>query len=183
MMEKRLFTLTLLALLSACGGDSNSDNNNNAMPTAHCSESTKIEANAAVILTGYDLKINTCNQLIEIDLIHEDRVDSYGTLVYRSGYEVPGYSRFRSVGYKPEGHTTLVTIPAIDGTPSYNIEYSVNYSDDFITKYNEYSTNTDVIYSTEDEYKLILDYSHPEFVLLDFNEATKDMKEENLTYR
>lgn len=183
MMEKKFFTLPFLALLSACGGGDSNSNSNSAMPTPHCSESTKIEVNPAVILTAYDFKVNTCNQLIQIAILHEDRVNENRTALYQSRYEVPGYSMFLSFGYKPEGHTTVVTIPAKDSTPSHNIEYSVNYSDDFITKYDEYSTNTDVIYSTEDEYKLILDYSHPEFVFLDYKEAIKDMKEENLTYR
>jgi len=96
---------------------------------------------------------------------------------------VDGYDSFQSPSYVLDGHTTWVIKSAEGSVPAQKITYEVKYTDDFITKYNEYTTNTDVIYSTEDEYKLILDYSHPDFVIADFNEAIKDMKDENLTYK
>ena len=61
------------------------------------------------------------------------------------------------------------------------IDYTYGVGDDFITRYNNETTNTDYIYSNEDEYKLIMSYTFPDNFVADFNEATKDINEDNVT--
>jgi hypothetical protein len=177
-MYKEFFALPVLVLLSACGGSEEP-----LPPAPHCSEATVLEAHLSRILTAYTIKTNTCNQISSADITDDDFYAVHGKRVYRSSYDVTGYNSFRSASYSLSGHITFVELPATENTPSYQITYTVQYSDDFITKYNEYTTNTDVIYSSDDEYKLILDYSHPDFVLADFNEAIKDIKDANITYK
>lgn len=181
-MKKEIIALSLALSLTACGGGSD-DSSPTPEPISHCSTNTVIEAKLYKILTSYEVKTNTCNQLIKTDITDDDFFNKHGVRIYRAYYDVNGYDRFDSMSYQVDRHITLVTVPASDDTPSQDIEYTVVYTDDFITKYNRYTTNTDIIYSTTDEYRLILDYSLPEFVLKDFEEVTKEMQSSNIKYK
>lgn len=169
-------------MLAGCGGDNNSTDSVSKEPV-HCSTATKITAKVYKILVSYKLEENSCNDLLEVHITDDDFYAVHGFRVYRSFYKVTGYERLQTQ-YSADKYTTYVTKnPDSNESESHDIEYSFIYGNDFITKLNLYTTNTDIIYSTSEEYQLISDYSLPEFVLADFEEATQDMDSSNMVYQ
>ena len=188
-MKNELFALSLLGLLSACGGGSDGEGNKVAVEPPHCSE-----ASVAVIEkhSRYDknyFTTNECNELFQLTIRHSgtytEEQSPYGYVNYKLNN-----GSYMSI-IRGAGQTNITTWADATYSGFYEqylgagyglrIDYEHRDGDDFMTKYNNDTTNTDYIYSNEDEYKLIMSYSLPDSFVADFNEATKDIKEDNVT--
>ncbi len=188
-MKKVIFISTHLLLLSACNDSSDDSAEAISAVAPHCSQATVLVIEKHRRFEKNFFNTNQCNELFQLTArytgTYTDQQSPFGYIRYK--LKNGDYLSTTSTGSNKIA-TTIWTNATYSGY--YNqylngydlrLNYTYKSGDDFITKYNTTTTNTDFIYSNEEEYQYIMRYSLPALFIEDFNEATKDIKDDNVT--
>ncbi len=152
-MKKVMTAVSVALLISACNDDNSS--NNEPIPIANCYDDTQVTSIENNESTQYDFSVNTCNALTTVKVATDDSYQKTGIKVVSASHQNDSGSM--DTLYYTVGQETIAK----------ELSYLYRYGDDFMFKYSTITTNTDIIYSHEDEYKTILNHTLPEIVLSD----------------
>jgi hypothetical protein len=179
-MVRNFASVVIVMLMLSCGGGSDTAEQPNIPPVVittptptpvpHCSDNTVLDfadysSSAAGEQLVYVFLTNTCNNIRQAR-IHDGEL-------YLADVDVEGFGK-TSLNFRENS----IYWAFLDEENSKNYakytNYTYVYGDDFMTKYNDHTTNTDIIYNHEDEYKLMMVNVLPENVELLLEEVTKN---------